>query len=708
MTRIRFVAAFGALALVVLVLTGSPTPAAAQQFLLDHPTRAGELTVFPDLNDPTVYYYVVDKPHLATGPDGKPKFSFLRYVENVRSGADQPEAREGEGGGIVHAVVSLSVTKEQIAEAQRELQRQKAGARIQGPVIFKSGKFGLVSSFKDTQGNLTKQCVGLGTAPLLDNEQAAVSIQLTKLGAKILWESFQTAAPDISFSFEMEMTGFRSPHRALIEANFDQIYEHKAFNAAVASTYLAAEIKTAFDDLRRDGSIKLTLVGSDEKLEPLILTAYNKISEIMFAPMGGTGTPSLASLGEIGGGGTSLLDRATANLNKAQAEAKAENKQIRAENEKRRAEAKADARADRAEAAVDAMLASNNGGGGDDAEPFDDADVTKPTAKDSADAVAEAETAGPRDMRGGGTKARVGTRAKARPADRGLAKRLKEVDGADNVPGLKEEVAVPKFSVVAAFEMKTVRQRGTFKIDLNKFTTDNLTLRFDENIGDLRSLMSDGSHFRQVNLDDPLYKQREIVVFVDGFNAGDFGQFVNFASVKLRKKHGSGEESQDEVRIDRKNFSAEGNAFKLLYGWKGDTDRRRWMDYEFQPTWSFFGGKTVELPWQNASAGAIGLAPPFQRRIVDLQADPDAIAKAEVRSITVKIFYDLGSGEQVKQVTLNATKSQLSDKVEFLLPAGKVDYSYEITWRKKGDKTVSSGRKSSSDTVLFVDEVPNG
>ena len=33
-------------------------------------------------------------------------------------------------------------------------------------------------------------------------------MQLTKLGAKILWESFQTPTPDISFSFEMDVTGF--------------------------------------------------------------------------------------------------------------------------------------------------------------------------------------------------------------------------------------------------------------------------------------------------------------------------------------------------------------------------------------------------------------------------------------------------------------------------------------------------------------------
>ena len=235
-----------AAALLVVIACGAG-PAWAQQILIDKPVRAGDLVCFPDLNDPLSYYYVNDKPHLATDANGKPQFSFLRYVENVRSGASEAEAREGEGGGIVHAVVALSVPREMIAQAQRELQRVKPGAKLVGPVVFKSGKFGLVSSFKDTQGNLTKQVVGLGNAPLLDGEKAAVSMQLTKLGAKILWESFQTPTPDISFSFEMDVTGFRSPQRAVIEANFDQIYEHKAFAVGEACQNLAAQILGAFD-----------------------------------------------------------------------------------------------------------------------------------------------------------------------------------------------------------------------------------------------------------------------------------------------------------------------------------------------------------------------------------------------------------------------------------------------------------------------------
>ena len=62
----------------------------AQPINLDRPVKAGELTVFPDIGNPTQYYYISDKPKLATDANGKPQFSFLRYAENAISTADQP------------------------------------------------------------------------------------------------------------------------------------------------------------------------------------------------------------------------------------------------------------------------------------------------------------------------------------------------------------------------------------------------------------------------------------------------------------------------------------------------------------------------------------------------------------------------------------------------------------------------------------------
>lgn len=631
------------LLIAALILLSVPHAARAQQqILLDKPVRGGELILFPDLGDEMSYYYVVDKPKLATDANGRPQFSFLRYAENVRGTGGAAAPGEASGGGIVHAVVALSVTREQIQAAQRDLQRIKPGATVKGPVIFKSGKFGLVTSFKDPAGNLATQVVGLGNAPLLDGEKAAVSMQLTKQGAKLLWESFNTAAPDISFTFEMELPGYMSPKRAVIEANFDQIYEHQTFNAAVASQFLAAEIKVAFEDLTRSGAIKVTQVGADQQMEGLINTAYGKLTEMMFSPLNGTGTPSLSTLSASANGSTSLLDRATTMLANNRKEAKEAN--------------------DRANQRPHVPAAGRDLGVG-----------------------------GPSDTtaRPGSTTHEEATKREAEPAS---AKQPQET--------------VPSFAVVAAFEMKKVRQRGLFKIDLNKFTTDSLTLRFDENIGDLSQLRADSRHFREINLDDPLYRQREINVMVDGLNAQDFGQYINFVTVQMRKKHAGGEESSDEVRIDRTNFNQEGNRFALLYGWKNDTDRRRWMEYEYRPVWSFFGGVPVEGAWTKATDGALNMAPPFQRRTVEVQAAPEAVTQQGIRAITVRVFYTLAGAEKSKTVTLNAAKNQLSEKVEFMLPANVTDYAYDITWQLTGNRTKTLPRTTGSSAVLFVDEVP--
>lgn len=760
------------------------SPVWAAQILLDKPVKAGELTLFPSVQDELVYYFVSDKPRLALNEDGNPQFSFLQYVSNVRSGANDNEIKEGDGGGIVHALVSLSVSEEQLRDARTELRRLKPGARIEGPVVYKSGKFALVSAFNDENGELTQKVVGLGNAPILDGQKAAISLLLTKQGAKILWESFHTPTPDISFSFEMDVEGYQSPKRALIEANFDQIYEHKAFAAGLASPYLAAEIKGAFDDLQTNKAIKLTQVGDDANLQTLITTAYNKIIEMMFSPAGGGGTPSLSSLISSAQGKPGLLDKATKLLKESRAEARSDNKDIRAQNKESRpvlaktAEAKGkaeeldgvaseaekrakdlDEQADRAKARAEALerkatelegsvsaesdytqnsfasmllnaLLPQQAMAQDADKPKPDADKPKPDAdKPKPDADKPKPETGSDSPNTGGQSAQtyrdLAKRARAQESRlRALAKQARDEAGVKRSKAapakaaarkaekaseglkVKDEKTVPPFAVVAAFEMKRIRQRGTITIDLNKYTADSLTMRFDENIGDLRRYINNPDYFRQANLDNPLFKQREIVAFVDGMNAADFGEYVNYVTVQMWKQHEGGGETFDEVRIDRKNFNSEGNAFKLLYGFKGDNDRQRWLNYRYKTEWSFFGGKSLTQDWQTKTSGALNLAPPYQRRTVTLEADPDTLRDAEVRAITASIFYQLGDVQKSKQVTLNVAKGQISEKIEFMLPADNHEYEYEINWRLRGNRSLQSGRQRSTEALLFVDELP--
>lgn len=606
-------------------------PAYTQQILLDEPVKAGELTLFRDVRAVNTYYYISDKPRLAT-ENGKPQFSFLRYVDNVRNPSE--EVREGEGGGIVHAVVSLSVTEEQLQQARQALRRINPDGTIKGPVIFKGGTIALVSSFANANGELTKQVVGLGTAPILDGQHAAVSVQVTKKGAQILWESFQTPTPDMSVSFEMEVSGYLSPRQVLIEANFDQIYEHTTFDAAVVTPVLAAEIKAAFDELVRAGAIKVTQIGEDENMEKMLEAAYSKLTKMMFDPVGGTGTPDLNQLTTPGLQGKSMLDRATEMLSKARNEAQEENKRIRFENKQ------------------------------------EEEDYQK--LKVLSDSLMK---------------------------ELGFTPVTKEM--LDKEPEPEPEVPVPGFAAAVSFQMKKTRQRGIFTIDLNKYTADNLTLRFDENFGDINC----ASCFHQVNLDDPLYRQREIHAFLDGMNADDFGKYINFVNVIMRKTHESGDITYDELKIDRTKFNAEANAFKMLYGWKGDDDREQWQQYEFRTVWNFFGGYSSETEWNATDFGTIPLSPPFVRKVIDIEADPDILVEENVRFVEVKVHYRMGEKEFTTEARLNPLKEEFSKQLEIILPKEQSDYDYEIYWHKRGADPVYSGRKSNTTSLLFVDDI---
>ncbi len=633
-----------------LVLLFLPTSMMmAQAILLDKPVRAGELTLFPDIENDKVFYYLPDQPRVAAREDGKPEMSFLMYAENVRSTPAETRGREAEGGGIFHALVTFEVSQEQIRDAQSELQRLIPGGRIQGPIVYRSGKFGLVSSFKDPQGGLSRQVVGLGNAPVLEGAKAAISILLTKQGAQVLWESFHMATPDVSFMFEMEIAGYHSPSKATIEADWEKVYNHHAFEAAFATTFLGVDIKAAFDDLRQAGAIKVVQIGDDKDLERNYLTAYNKLVDVMFSPV-----ISLDALSKAGSGG-SLLDKATA---------------LVAQNQKAEA-------ASRVAAAATAKPA---------VQPKPAQPATPPKATEPAKATPE-------------TAAKTTTpTAQPKSAD--------TKPPAARPDTTRKSASSPSFALLATYEMRKIRQKGQFKLDLEKYTLDKQPMPFTGNIGDVKQYLNDPSVFREVNLDDPLFKQREIMLSIDGLNASDFGKFVNFVNVQLRKEHAEGATTQDEITIRRNDFNSKGNNFTLLYGWQGDNDRTHWLEYDLRRVWSFFGDQTVEQPWRQFTDGQVNLRPPYQRRTVELDADSSALAKNEVRSITVKIFYELAGAERMEQVTLNPAKNRLSESIEFMLPDGKYDYDYEIIWRLRGNQTVSSGRKTSSESILFVDEVP--
>ncbi|TAE55408.1 MAG: hypothetical protein EAZ89_05640 [Bacteroidetes bacterium] len=609
--------------------------ALGQQILFDKGVRIGQLTAFPEISNPNNYYYLPDKIEVAKHPDGKPMFSFIRYVRNSAPAAGSAAAvsEASNAGGVLHVLVNLNVSPEVIRESERELQRKFGSARIIGPVIYKSGKIALISSVIGTDGEMTQKVVGIGNAPIMEGQKAAVSVLLTKQGADILWATFQTPTPDLSFAFEMDARGYLSPKNVRIEADFEQIYRNQTIEAAVVSPVLAAEINLAFEQLSNSGAIKVTQIGEDADLNKLKETAYNQLVNLMFDRVGGQSATDLNSV--LPGNNRSMLDRATDMLSRARTEAREENN---------RAE----------EAAAAERRARSN---------------ARRAILDEYRSRGQTAPAWLRDTTGTPT---------------------------DNV----QRVPVPSFAIAASFRLKEVRRTGKYLIDLNKYTEDQRTFPFSENVGNV--LKTCPTCFSSVNLDDPLYKQRDIHVRLVDVNNEDFGTYISSVEVLMRKKHENGEITNGNVIISKEAFNTLGNDFPMQYGWKGDNNRDKWLNYEYRTRWVFSGGFSVETEWKPVQFASIDLDPPLSKKTIYVEMDPDMISAENIRAAEIKLYYKNGDKENVKTVNIKASDNILSKSVELVLPRSAEDYQYEITWFVKGKEPFKTARKSSNLGSLYL------
>ncbi|MBX2875599.1 MAG: hypothetical protein KTR30_26010 [Saprospiraceae bacterium] len=584
----------------ILVLFLSPFLGWSQKVYVDQPIRAGEVLLFPSVSDKHSFYYLPDKPRLSV-KEGKPQMLFMRYVENQESQATQADASTAAGGGIFHALVNFEVGAERLEQARAVLQELDSEAVIKGPVVFTAGTVALISAVASKEGGHVKKVVGLGKAPLIEDQKSAVAFMLDKKGAQLLWNTFHSPTPDISFSFEMEVSGYRTPTKGWIKGNFDRIYSsHELGLGAKIPVYgimLSGEIGAAFEKMRRDGAIEVFQEGDDKSMESFLQLAYGQLAELIF-------------------------DRVDQDPNALQ------------------------------------QLTQQQGLMGQ---------VDQILGQGNSNATGEGS-------------------------------------GANTPTSSGNNMSPPV--IAAAYQYKRVKQSGDFHINFNKISSDRRILRFDENIGNIRRQCP--NCLQTVNLYDPAFVQREVLVMLDGQDRASFQEYINFVAVQMRKRHGNAKAiTHDEVRIDEQVFLQGGNRQKMLYGWqnKSDNNRSNWLDYEFKTSWNFHGGYTLDGEWQKGSANAIALSPPMHLQRIRFEADPDLVESNNIRLIQVKLYYDYGAGERQKQVVLRPGKS-LSEELAIILPQGKYDYQYEVNWQLWDQSTKTSGRLEANSQWVFVDSLP--
>ncbi|MEJ2659186.1 MAG: tetratricopeptide repeat protein [Desulfobacteraceae bacterium] len=930
----------------VLVLAAGRSD--AQEIKLDATERCGDMQCYQSMDDPKVFYYLPDQPRVAV-KDGKPQFSFLKYAR-LQSSDKAGTGRAG-GGGIVHFLVTYGAGKARIAGAQAALQKKHPDATIAGPITYRKGSFALVTSFQQDNA-LHTRTLAVGKAPLMEGQKTAVSLALTPEGAEVLWESFQSATPDISLVFDMEFAGIREPYEATLEADWSRICKHDQISAGVKYAWFGADVDILFQELRQTGAIKITTKGESAVLDNIIQSANAKLLQVMFDPTPADELSQLRAEKKYDnldkamqlmkavkkGAGLNLLEpdtwrvasssprldaylpqlvrmahaadnslaeqhfnrgeqfyqqgnyREAAKAYQSSLEASPEDKtEIRgillhdigkchyrlkaytdamehflqaepllAKNEhkannylflaevfltekntvdaaetieKGLAIADGDCKGallyyrgkihqengEYARAASDyidavslleaksqdtteyagakrlanemaAKLYSNARRLDDAARAarweseatqkaidayLDYSNAVRPTGQREKDVDArisflgkKLEAAGVADVRGGEDQQASGVNPNAqkgsdtkkatnssrtKDADKrelekiflggsdqpsksttgstksggssnstGAASSKPKAKRGSSAPGKSSAKAkpaakanpsarqdkTPGFSLVASYKMRRIKRSGKLVYQMNHMRSETQSFVMTENIGDLyRRWGNDPRIFRAVTIDDPVFKQRDIVVTLDGQDFSSFSKYLNFVTVKLRKRHDGGHVTRDEVVITPELFNASGNHFMLQYGWHADTSHDRWLSYEYQVTWSFHGGKEVSSKWRSGSDAMLALVPPHRYRAITFEADGQTLRDADVRHAVITVNSDL-QGRAINQSLTVRNKGDFP--VGHLVVPQEKDKApqVQITWYVKGGKTIEGAARSLQGDIVYWDELP--
>ncbi len=260
---------------------------ARAEIVLDSaPLQVGDAILFKDSASEHSYYYMPNKPRLATWPDGTPKLSFWKYTK---------AGKEESKGGILHFFVTYGLSPQELTKVRTDLAKIDKAGKLQGPVLFKKGTFIVVSAAVGEGGAFTRSIIGEGKAPLISGSEVAISIAVTPEGAAFLDEALKHSTYPVSIRFDMTYEGLTPKYQAKVKINWDKtrtyfeqykkwrIYKKKKF--WFWTWYVqkgTGESTEIVDDLKENGSISIDITGEDENLDALQQTITDTIMREMF------------------------------------------------------------------------------------------------------------------------------------------------------------------------------------------------------------------------------------------------------------------------------------------------------------------------------------------------------------------------------------------------------------------------------------------
>jgi tetratricopeptide (TPR) repeat protein len=252
-------------------------------------------------------------------------------------------------------------------------------------------------------------------------------------------------------------------------------------------------------------------------------------------------------------------------------------------------------------------------------------------------------------------------------------------------PGTKPAASAPEIkpivSVQIGYSFKRVKMSGNYEVDMRKRLREDRDIVMSGNIGGVyQKYGEDARFFSVVSLDDPTFQERSVEVILDGQDASDFKSYINAVSVLFRKQRFSGAPMTGEVKFVDQQFAQSGNRQSFKYGRLNEASTE-WLDYEYKPKWSLYGGVEWEGEWTKTSDSVLTLSPPVRRRTLQISVDEDNIIKNGVKALAVQVKHTIYGKDILKEVVINYDKGDpLEADYTYMHEDGNLGYSYKVVW----------------------------
>lgn len=238
---------------------------------------------------------------------------------------------------------------------------------------------------------------------------------------------------------------------------------------------------------------------------------------------------------------------------------------------------------------------------------------------------------------------------------------------------------------------RTDISRNTFTLTLGKTTTIKVPVDTAGNLGGLyAALKNDSRYFRIVDLNDPAFEFRPVHFQVDGDYVDAFQDSLNFVSVNVRKSYRDRPSFNKALTFTYADIKAGRTVQDLAFPRLG-AEGNDWTDYEYQVRWSLRDGGTLNVPasdgtWVKAHDAAIALTPPFEKRVVVIDADRALFAANGIATAVVEIGTMLGGKPRLqRKAILRAADADATTSVAIYRDRG-ADMIVRVTWHGKSGK----------------------